>query len=157
MARASFAAGCFWDVEAAFRNVAGVRATAVGYAGGHVANPDYAAVCTGRTGHAETVLVEYDPQAVSYEELLAAFWACHEPARRHRQAAGRASQYRSVIFWHDETQRVAAEASLTAERAAGRHRGRVVTEIRPAGDFWPAEDEHQQYLEKRAGGRLALP
>ncbi|WP_184431604.1 peptide-methionine (S)-S-oxide reductase MsrA [Roseospira goensis] len=146
---ATFGAGCFWGVELAFRNVDGVVATTVGYAGGHVAQPTYHMVCSDTTGHAEVVRVEYDPAAVSYARLLDVFWQAHDPTQVNRQGPDVGSQYRSVIFVHDAEQRAAAEASKADQDASGRHRRRIATQIEPAGDFWPAEDYHQQYLEKR--------
>jgi len=149
MAIATFAAGCFWGVEAAFRARPGVTATTVGYAGGHVARPSYEMVCGDRTGHAEVVRVEFDPERVSYDELLSLFWDAHDPTQVDRQGPDVGSQYRSAIFVHDEAQRAAAEASKARLAASGRHARPIATRIEPAGDFWPAEDYHQQYLEKR--------
>jgi peptide-methionine (S)-S-oxide reductase len=149
MAKATFAAGCFWSPEETFRKVAGVTDTAVGYAGGHTDNPTYEEVCTGRTGHAEAVEVTYDPARVSYEDLLKVFWAIHDPTTANRQGPDVGTQYRSAIFVHDEAQRAAAEATRDAEQRA-RHDGRkIVTEIVSAGPFWRAEDYHQCFLEKR--------
>ncbi len=145
-ARATFGAGCFWGLEAAFRGLDGVTATTVGYAGGTVANPTYAQVCRHRTGHAEVVEVTYDPERIEYEQLLAVFWAEHDPTRRSRRWPGVDSQYRSVIFVHDEVQRAAAECSR--EQLVERL-GPVSTEIEEVPAFWPAEDYHQQYLETR--------
>jgi peptide-methionine (S)-S-oxide reductase len=147
--RATFAAGCFWGVEAAFRNVEGVKSTRVGYTGGHVVNPTYEQVCTDRTGHAEAVEVEFDPDRVSYDRVLLVFWENHDPTQRNRQGPDVGSQYRSAIFWHDEEQRVAAERSRDAEERSGRHSLPIVTEIVQASPFYEAEDYHQQYLEKR--------
>ena len=149
MKEAMFAAGCFWGVEAAFRNVPGVMETAVGYSGGTVPDPGYKAVCSDTTGHAEVVRVTYDPARVSFEELLAVFWQKHDPTQLNRQGPDVGSQYRSAVFYYDEAQREAALQSRAQEDASGRHRGPVVTEIAPAGAFWMAEDYHQQYLEKR--------
>jgi peptide-methionine (S)-S-oxide reductase len=147
--KATFAAGCFWGVEAAFRNVDGVTATRVGYTGGHVPNATYEQVCTNTTGHAEAVEVEYDPSRVSFEQLLAVFWENHDPTQLNRQGPDVGSQYRSAIFWHNEEQRIAAERSKAAEDSSGRHRSPVVTEIVQAAPFYVAEEYHQQYLEKR--------
>jgi peptide-methionine (S)-S-oxide reductase len=144
---ATFGAGCFWGVEAAFRRLDGVTKTRVGYAGGGVDNPTYKQVCRDRTGHAEVVEVTYDPEQVSYDELLAVFWAEHNPTHRNRQGLDFGSQYRSVIFVHDEEQRAAAEASRTGVQE--RYRRQVATSIEDAPAFWEAEDYHQQYLEKR--------
>jgi peptide-methionine (S)-S-oxide reductase len=146
-AKATFGAGCFWGVEAAFRRIDGVTATAVGYAGGHTDNPTYGDVCSHATGHAEVVEVTYDPDRVAYEQLLAVFWAEHDPTQLNRQGPDVGDQYRSVIFVHDEAQRRAAEASRDAVQS--RISRPVVTVIDDAPAFWPAEDYHQQYLEKR--------
>ena len=145
---ATFAAGCFWGVEGTFRKVAGVLATRVGYMGGTVDAPSYEQVCTGQTGHAEVCEVAYDPQQLGYEDLLAVFWSCHDPTTRDRQGPDVGSQYRSAVFWHDETQRAMAVRSLEALDASATHPAPVVTEVVPAGEFWAAEAEHQQYLEK---------
>jgi len=142
-----FAAGCFWGVEAAFREIPGVTATTVGYTGGTVANPSYKQVCSGRTGHAEAVQVEFDPALVTYERLLDAFWQSHDPTTLNRQGWDIGSQYRSAIFFQDAAQQAAATASLNAHQ--GDRRKPIVTEITPASAFYPAEDYHQQYLEKR--------
>jgi peptide-methionine (S)-S-oxide reductase len=147
--KATFGAGCFWGVEAAFRQIPGVLATAVGYAGGSTANPGYREVCTGRTGHAESVEVEYDPARVSYDALLNVFWAEHDPTTLNRQGPDIGTQYRSVIFFHSPEQQAAAEASKAQLEAARRYRRPIVTQIVPAGEFYRAEDYHQQYLEKR--------
>lgn len=144
---AIFAAGCFWAVEAAFRELAGVTATAVGYTGGTAENPTYKQVCTGRSGHAEAVRVEYDPGKVSYELLLDTFWRIHDPTTRNRQGWDIGTQYRSAIFFSDPQQQAAAAASLRAQQAE--HRSRIVTEITHASAFYPAEEYHQRYLEKR--------
>ena len=145
--KATFGAGCFWGVEAAFRRLDGVTATAVGYAGGRTDNPTYGDVCSHRTGHAEVVEVTYDPDRIPYEQLLAVFWAEHDPTQLNRQGPDIGDQYRSVIFVHDEAQRRAAEASRDAVQA--RISRPVVTQIEDAPTFWPAEDYHQRYLEKR--------
>jgi peptide-methionine (S)-S-oxide reductase len=150
MERATFAAGCFWGVEAVFRRTPGVVGTTVGYTGGTVADPSYEAVCTGSTGHAEAVQVEYDPARISYEQLLAVFWASHDPTQLNRQGPDVGTQYRSAIFYHTPAQREAAETSkVELERRRGRWRRPVVTEITAVSAFYPAEDYHQQYLEKR--------
>src|SRR6478672_9478097 len=144
--KATFAAGCFWGVEHAFMQIDGVTATAVGYTGGTVDEPDYRTVCSGRTGHAEAVQVDYDPEQVSYEQLLAVFWAEHDPTQKNRQGPDVGSQYRPVIFVHDEEQRAAAEASRArVQERIGRPVATTVEDGRP---FWEAEDYHQQYLEK---------
>jgi len=145
--KATFGAGCFWGVEAAFRRIDGVSQTRVGYAGGAVENPTYEQICYERTGHAEVVEVTYDAALVPYEQLLAVFWAEHDPTQLDRQGPDVGSQYRSVIFAHDAEQRLAAEASR--ERIGQRLSRPVVTQIEDAPPFWEAEDYHQQYLEKR--------
>lgn len=147
--KATFAAGCFWGVEAAFRNTEGVTGTRVGYTGGHTPNPTYEQVCSDTTGHAEAVEVEYDPARVSYEDLLRVFWENHDPTQRNRQGPDVGSQYRSAVFWHGDDQRRTAEQSKAAEGASGRHSRPIVTEIVEATPFYEAEDYHQQYLEKR--------
>ncbi len=149
MNKATFGAGCFWGVEAAFRQVPGVLSTAVGYAGGTLQDPTYSDVCGGRTGHAEVVEVEYDPQRVSYGELLDAFWENHDPTTLNRQGPDVGEQYRSAVFFHDAAQEAAARASKEKVEKSGRYRRPVVTEITEASQFWRAEDYHQQYLEKR--------
>jgi len=145
--KATFGAGCFWGVEAAFRRTQGVTGTKVGYAGGKVDNPTYEQVCSDTTGHAEVVEITYDPEQVPYEQLLTIFWLEHDPTQLNRQGPDVGSQYRSVIFVHDEEQRAAAEASREAVQA--RFTRPVVTTIEDAPPFWEAEDYHQQYLEKR--------
>ncbi len=145
--KATFGAGCFWGVEAAFRQLDGVTSTRVGYAGGNLENPTYEDVCSHRTGHAEVVEVEYDPDQVSYDDLLGVFWRKHNPTQLNRQGWDIGDQYRSAIFVHDEEQRAAAERSKQDEQAS--HRKPIVTQIEPAPTFYEAEDYHQQYLEKR--------
>lgn len=149
MQKATFGAGCFWGVEAAFRQVEGVASTAVGYLGGTMEKPSYHDVCTGRTGHAEVVEVEYDPSVVSYEDLLSVFWENHDPTTLNRQGPDVGTQYRSAIFYHNEEQSDAAIASKEKLAASGKYRNPIVTEITPASAFYLAEDYHQQYLEKR--------
>lgn len=151
---AIFAAGCFWGVEAAFRLVPGVRATAVGYTGGTVPGPTYKDVCTGRTGHAEAVEVEFDPAAVSYADLLEVFWASHNPTTLNRQGPDVGTQYRSAIFFHSPEQHSAAIASRDAHQE--RLPKPVVTEIAPASAFYRAEEYHQRYLEKRGLAHCAI-
>src|SRR5207248_4277578 len=141
--------GCFWGVEAAFRQVKGVVSTAVGYSGGTTANPTYKEVCSDRTGHAEVVQVEYDPSQVSYKELLNVFWENHDPTQMNRQGPDLGTQYRSAIFFYTPEQEAAARASKEALEHSGRYRRPIVTEITPAPEFYRAEDYHQQYLEKR--------
>ncbi|MHC4818025.1 MAG: peptide-methionine (S)-S-oxide reductase MsrA [Planctomycetota bacterium] len=147
MATATFAAGCFWGVEAEFRRVEGVTRTEVGYTGGGLADPTYEAVCAGRTGHAEAVRVEFDEAGVAYERLLELFWSIHDPTQVNRQGPDVGTQYRSAIFFTAPGQEEAARASLAAVQARlGRP---VATEITPAAEFWRAEEYHQQYLAKR--------
>ncbi len=149
MAKATFAAGCFWGVEAVFRQLEGVRATRVGYTGGTTKNPTYEDVCTDRTGHAEAVEVEYDPSRVSYEQLLNVFWENHDPTTLNRQGPDVGTQYRSAIFFHTVEQEAAAKASKEKLEKTGKYRKPIVTEITAAAEFYPAEEYHQQYLEKR--------
>ena len=146
---ATFGAGCFWGVETTFRQVPGVVATAVGYLGGTLANPTYHDVCTGRTGHAEVVQVEFDPAKVTYQQLLDVFWKNHDPTTKDRQGPDVGTQYRSAIFYHSPAQEQAAIASKEELAKSGRFRRPIVTEITPASAFYKAEDYHQQYLEKR--------
>jgi peptide-methionine (S)-S-oxide reductase len=145
--KATFGAGCFWGVEAAFRQIDGVTATRVGYSGGTLDNPTYEDVCSHTTGHAEVVEVTYDEDAVSYDELLNLFWRKHDPTQLNRQGWDIGDNYRTVVFVHDEEQRAAAERSKEKEQA--NHKSPVVTQIEPAQTFYEAEDYHQQYLEKR--------
>jgi peptide-methionine (S)-S-oxide reductase len=153
MEKATFAAGCFWGVEVAFRRIPGVSATRVGYSGGEIDNPGYELVCSGQTGHAEAVEVTFDPARVGYDDLLEVFWAVHDPTQRDRQGFDVGSQYRSAIFTQGPEQEAAARASLERLAAANPKMGEIVTEIAPAGPFYMAEDYHQRYLEKR--GRQA--
>ncbi len=147
MEKATFAAGCFWGVEAAFREIPGVTATTAGYSGGSFLNPTYKDVCTDRTGHAEVVQVEFDQSQVSYEQLLDIFWQSHDPTQLNRQGWDLGTQYRSAIFFHDAQQEAAARASK--EAVQNHSKKRIVTEITPASEFYPAEEYHQRYLEKR--------
>lgn len=149
MEKATFGAGCFWGVEATFRKMKGVTATAVGYMGGTLDNPTYKDVCTDRTGHAEVVEVEFDPSAVSYDALLDVFWDNHDPTTLNRQGPDTGTQYRSAIFYHSPEQQAAAQASKEKRQASGKYRRPIVTEVTPAATFWKAEEYHQQYLEKR--------
>lgn len=147
--KAIFAAGCFWGVEATFREMPGVVATAVGYIGGKTDNPTYRQVCSHTTAHAEAVEVTYDPTQVSYDDLLNVFWENHDPTQLNRQGPDIGDQYRSAIFFLTPEQEAAAKASKARLQASGRFRRPIVTEITPATTFWMAEDYHQQYLEKR--------
>ncbi len=149
MATATFAAGCFWGVEAAFRRVKGVTSTAVGYMGGTLPDPTYEDVCTDRTGHAEVVQVEHDPAQVAYEQLLDVFWGCHDPTTLNRQGPDVGTQYRSVIFYHTLEQKAAAMASKEKLQTTSRYGRLIVTEIMAGSRFYRAEKYHQQYLEKR--------
>lgn len=147
--KATFAAGCFWGVEAAFRQSPGVTETRVGYTGGHTQHPSYEAVCSHRTGHAEAVEVTFDPAEISYEELLDVFWRKHNPRSRNRQGFDIGSQYRSAIFYHSPEQEAAARADKERLQAELRWGQKIRTQIEPAGEFWEAEHYHQQYLERR--------
>jgi peptide-methionine (S)-S-oxide reductase len=151
MEKATFAAGCFWGVEAAFRQVPGVTDATVGYTGGHTDDPTYKQVCSDRTGHAEAVEVVFDPAKVSYERLLEVFWQMHDPTTLNRQGPDVGSQYRSAIFYHTPAQRAAAEASRDRLAQSGKHRRPIVTEIVSAPTFWRAEEYHQRYFEKHGG------
>jgi peptide-methionine (S)-S-oxide reductase len=146
---ATFGAGCFWGIEANFQRIPGVITAESGYSGGHVANPTYKDVCTDETGHAEVVQVTFDPEKVSYEKLLDAFWQMHDPTQVNRQGPDYGSQYRSAIFFHSPEQEAAAKKSKAALQASGKLRRPVATEITAAGTFWRAEEYHQKYLEKR--------
>jgi peptide-methionine (S)-S-oxide reductase len=156
--QAVFGLGCFWGAERRFWETPGVYSTAVGYAGGYTPNPDYREVCSGHTGHAEVVLVVFDPQRVSYEELLRVFWESHDPTQGMRQGNDVGTQYRSVIFATGDEQSAAASGSLAAYQAqlteAGY--GRITTEIAPLAMFYYAEEYHQQYLAKNPGGYCGL-
>lgn len=147
--KATFGAGCFWGVEVAFRQVSGVTDAIAGYLGGTLANPTYQDVCTGRTGHAEVVEVTYDPSRVTYENLLDVFWSSHDPTTLNRQGPDHGTQYRSAIFYHNESQKQAAVASKERWNKSGRFSSPIVTEITSASTFYRAEEYHQRYLEKR--------
>jgi peptide-methionine (S)-S-oxide reductase len=153
MEKASFAAGCFWQVEEAFRRIPGVISTTVGYTGGEMTNPTYGDVCSGATGHAETLEVEFDPAQVTYEQLLEVFWQVHDPTQLNRQGPDVGTQYRSAIFFHSPEQEAAARASK--EALAQRSSREIVTEIVPASEFYRAEEYHQRYIEKRQTASLA--
>jgi len=156
MAKALFGAGCFWGVEETFREVEGVHQVTVGFSGGTVDDPSYEQVCTGNTGHAEVALIEFDPKKVDFEELLEVFWDCHDPTQINRQGPDLGTQYRSVVFTFDEEQAQAARMSKTEQDASGRFARPIATEIAPAGPFWPAGDEHQQYLAKQRASEEKL-
>lgn len=156
MEKATFGAGCFWGVEAEFRKVPGVSATAVGYSGGQLKNPTYQDVCAGNTGHAEVVQVEYDPESVSYDDLLNVFWEIHDPTQFNRQGPDYGAQYRSAIFFHAPEQEAAAKASKARLAASGKCKRPIATEITPASEFWRAEEYHQQYLEKRGAAHCRI-
>jgi peptide-methionine (S)-S-oxide reductase len=145
--KATFGAGCFWQVEVEFRNTDGVKDAVVGYIGGSTERPSYEDVCTGRTGHAEAVEVTFDPNEVSYDELLEVFWGLHDPTQKNRQGPDVGTQYRSAIFFHTPEQEKQAIASR--DRTQANFSKPIATEVVPAGSFWPAEDYHQRYLEKR--------
>lgn len=145
--KATLGAGCFWGVEATYRRLAGVKSTQVGYMGGKLTNPTYKDVCTDSTGHAEVLEVTFDPEVVSYHDILELFWDNHNPTTLNRQGPDVGAQYRSAIFYHSPEQEAVARASLDA--AQKRFPRPIVTEITPAAEFWRAEDYHQQYLEKR--------
>ena len=157
MAKATFAAGCFWGVEDAFRQVKGVTSTAVGYIGGTTRNPTYKDVCTDRTGHAEAVEVEFDPSQVSYRELLALFFQSHDPTTLNRQGPDFGTQYRSAIFYHDAEQEAEAREAKAALEKAGVLKRPIVTQIVPAPEFYRAEEYHQQYFEKQGIRSCHLP
>ncbi|WP_071517137.1 peptide-methionine (S)-S-oxide reductase MsrA [Geitlerinema sp. PCC 9228] len=147
--KATFGAGCFWGVEEHFRQLPGVVNTSVGYMGGHFPNPSYLDVCARITGHAEVVQVEYDPQQISYEELLQVFWQIHDPTSINRQGSDRGEQYRSVIFYHTPEQRKLAQASKQRLQQVEGYDKEIVTQIEPATEYYLAEEEHQQYWEKK--------
>ena len=149
MAKATFAAGCFWGVEAAFRRIPGVLGTRVGYIGGKTENPTYQQVCTDTTGHAEAVEVEFDPATTPYVSLLNVFWENHNPTQVNRQGPDVGAQYRSAIFFHSPEQEAEARASKEALDKSGKYKAKIATQIVPEATFYPAEDYHQQYLEKR--------
>ena len=152
MAVATFGAGCFWGVELTFQKTKGVTSTSVGYSGGTTHNPTYEEVCTGRSGHAEVVQIEFDPSIVSYEELLDVLWGCHDPTTLNRQGPDRGTQYRSAIYYHSPEQEASAMASKAKADKSGRFSSPIVTEITSASEYYMAEDYHQKYLEKRGMG-----
>ena len=149
MNKATFGAGCFWGVEAAFRPLKGVMSTSVGYMGGHWPNPCYLDVCARVTGHAEVVQIEYDLTIISYQELLETFWKIHDPTSLNRQGPDRGEQYRSVIFYHNSEQETIARNSKLDLQNSCKYDRKIVTEIKAASDYYLAEDYHQQYFEKK--------
>jgi peptide-methionine (S)-S-oxide reductase len=151
MATATFAAGCFWGVEQRFAALPGVTSTEVGYTGGTTENPTYKQVCGNATGHAEAVRLEFDPQRISYEELLAAVFGMHDPTQWNRQGPDFGSQYRSAVFFHDEEQEKAAQAAIEQLTESGVYKRKIVTQVVPAGPWWRAEEYHQKYFQKHAG------
>jgi peptide-methionine (S)-S-oxide reductase len=157
MEKATFAAGCFWGVEATFRSVPGVISTRVGYTGGSMVHPTYKDVCTNQTGHAEAIEVTYDPARVTYDELLKVFWQGHDPTTLNRQGPDVGTQYRSAIFYHSPEQEAAARASKDQLDRSGAYRRPIVTQILRAAEFWQAEEYHQQYLEKKGLTHCHLP
>ena len=154
--KATFGGGCFWGVEATFRQLEGVLSTSVGYSGGTLENPTYQDVCSGNTGHAEVVEVTFDPNRISYDELLDVFWGSHDPTTPNRQGPDIGTQYRSAVFFHSPEQQSAALASTERHNTSGHFGGPIVTEISPASQFYRAEDYHQQYLEKRGQIQCAI-
>lgn len=157
MALATFAAGCFWGVEATFRQLPGVQKTRVGYIGGKTKNPTYKQVCTGTTNHAEAVEIEYDPAKLTYEQLLTVFYDNHDPTQLNRQGPDIGTQYRSAVFYHSPEQQADAERIQQALEASGAYSRPIATKIVPAEEFFEAEDYHQQYLEKRGLSSCHLP
>lgn len=149
MEKASFAAGCFWGVEEAFAKIPGVEKTTVGYTGGHLQNPSYEQVCSDTSGHAEAVLVEYNPEVISFDQLLEAFWGLHDPTQLNRQGPDSGSQYRSAIFYTSEDQHKTALNSMQKLEQSGKYSHPIVTKIVPATEFYRAEDYHQKYFEKK--------
>lgn len=147
--KATFAAGCFWGVEAAYQQLDGVISTSVGYADGDTENPTYEDICKGDTGHAEVVEVEYNPEKISFEQLLDTFWANHDGKTIKREDPAESWQYRSVIYYHDDEQKAAAGQALSSIKSSGNYQNKVDTEIKPVAKFWPAEEYHQKYLEKK--------
>ena len=148
MEKATFGAGCFWGVESAFINIKGIKSTTVGYMVGNLKNPTYGDVCTDKTGHAEVVQILYDPTKISYDQLLNIFWSIHDPTQLNRQGADIGTQYRSVIFYHNENQKQIAKKSKNKQQKTGKYKKPITSEITPAKEFYPAEEYHQKYLEK---------
>ena len=156
MQTATFGAGCFWGVEAAFCKIKGVKSTAVGYMGGTTENPTYEQVCSDTTGHAEVVQVMFDPGDISYDDLLSVFWDIHDPTTSNRQGLDMGSQYRSVIFFHNSQQEKAARTLKNSLQESARYEKTIVTDIKPASTFWKAEDYHQRYFEKKGQVQCAV-
>lgn len=154
LAVATFGAGCFWHVEAAFRRINGLNSTSVGYMGGHFQNPSYLDVLARITGHAEVAQIQFEPSTVSYETLLDMFWSIHDPTTLNRQGPDRGEQYRSVIFFHTPEQHMQAEQSMQRQEQSGRYENPIVTQICPATTYCLATEEHQQYFEKKTAGSL---
>lgn len=148
---ATFGAGCFWGVEAAFKKIPGIISTTVGYMGGNKADPTYAEICAGDTGHTEVCQIKYDPAQLSFTDLLNEFWNIHDPTQLHRQGSDVGYQYRSVIFYHDDDQLIAAQESIKQLQIEHRYRRSITTAVQPAEKFWPAEEYHQDYLDKNSG------
>ena len=147
--KATFGAGCFWHIEEEFKKLKGVILTSVGFMGGNLRTPSYKDVCTGKTGHAEVVHLEYDSEVISYEKLLEVFWNIHDPTTLNKQGPDIGTQYRSVIFFHNKEQEKIANASKVKFEEGGKFKNKIVTEIKPAQDFWKAEEYHQKYFEKQ--------
>ncbi|MEQ1813004.1 MAG: peptide-methionine (S)-S-oxide reductase MsrA [Candidatus Nitrotoga sp.] len=156
MEQATFAAGCFWGIEATFRQIPGVLDTSVGYIGGHTDKPTYKEVCAGDTNHAEAVQIIFDPARVSYAQLLEIFWQCHDPTQLNRQGPDVGTQYRSAIFYHSPQQEIAALQSKAQQQNSGRYTRPIATSIIPATAYYSAEEYHQQYLEKRGLAHCAI-
>ena len=156
MQKAMFGAGCFWGVQAAFKKLKGIHTTATGYAGGKTVNPTYKDVCSGETGHAEVVLIEFDPGLIFYEELLKTFWECHDPTSYHRQGFDFGEQYRSIIFYFSQEQKETALKVKQDLQKSDQFTRDIVTEIMPAGEFYRAEEYHQDYFEKRGQNSCEL-
>jgi len=156
MKKATFAAGCFWGVEAAFTKLKGVVSTEVGYMGGNLDNPSYEDVCTDKTGHIEVVQIEYDPSVISYDNLLDVFWNIHDPNQKNRQGSDIGTQYKSVIFYHDENQHKKAIKSKKSLQESKKYNKTIQTEIKPVQKFWKAEEYHQKYFEKNSNSACRL-
>ena len=151
MKKATFGAGCFWGVENSFMKLKGVISTKVGYMGGNLDNPNYEQVCTDKTGHVEVVQLEYSPEIISYGELLENFWNIHDPTQKNRQGPDIGTQYKSIIFYHDNEQKIIAEGAKKELNESNNYKAEIQTEIKPAGKFWIAEEYHQKYFQKNPG------